>query len=61
MWDSISRETLGDEHLKNELIKANSAYRNIYVFSAGIKLVIPDVSPDNNESDNLPPWKQVNG
>lgn len=60
MWDSIAYSQFGDVKYAHILMKANMRYRDTYVFSAGIKLNIPDVNT-TDLSDNLPPWKQVLG
>lgn len=60
MWDSIAHSQLGDVKYTHILMKANMKYRNTYIFSAGIKLEIPDVST-TSVSNSLPPWKQVLG
>ncbi len=58
MWDSIARSQLGSDKYKGDLMTANTDYRNIYIFPAGIKLLIPDVTTVSN-IDTLPPWKKA--
>lgn len=59
MWDSIAYKVYGDESLMNKLIEANSAYREIQVFPAGIELDIPELT-SAEESEILgtvPVWR----
>lgn len=57
MWDSIAYSQMGDVLYTNKLIEANVAYKDIYIFPHGVKLVIPDTETKINSS--LPPWKRV--
>lgn len=59
MWDGIAYSQLGDAKYMDILMNANTQYRKVYIFSAGIELVIPDVETSVS-GVNLPPWKQVN-
>lgn len=56
MWDGIAKKTLGSEYYMTELIDANQEHRETVVFSAGVTLVIPEVSTPTPQ--NLPPWKR---
>ena len=58
MWDGIAYSQLGDVRFTDALMNANTKYRDVYIFSAGIQLEIPDVEKKTGVS-NLPPWKQV--
>jgi phage tail protein X len=60
MWDYIALKMYGDEKKKDLLMRANPKYRNIYIFSDGITLEIPDLD-ESVEDGTLPPWKQVQG
>lgn len=60
MWDSISFSQLGDTKYTDALIAANTQYREVYIFSAGCILDIPDLE-EKQTSDDLPPWKKVSG
>lgn len=60
MWDKIAFDVLGDEKYTDLLIAENPAYHSVYIFSAGIELIIPDVEKKST-SDSLPPWKKVSG
>ncbi|MBE3586572.1 MAG: tail protein X [Thermoanaerobacter sp.] len=56
MWDGIAKKTLGSEYYMTDLIDANPDYREIIIFPAGIRLVIPDISIPIPQI--LPPWKR---
>lgn len=58
LWDSIAYRQLGSTGHTDKLINANLQYRDIYIFPAGVTLVLPDIPEDGNKSTNLPPWKQ---
>lgn len=56
MWDGIAKKVYGTENGINVLLKANLKYRDIIIFSGGIKLNIPEyTAPIIN---NLPPWRR---
>ena len=57
-WDSIVYQLTGDTNLTGMLMAANPQYADIYIFSAGILLDVPDW--DNAELDisQYPPWKR---
>lgn len=59
MWDSIAHLQLGDVAYTDKLMNLNMAYRNYYIFPAGITLLLPELAED--QPNNLPPWKQVSG
>lgn len=56
MWDTVAYKTLGNEAYTDKIIKANSKYRNIVIFPAGVVLDIPEA--DTKISAELPPWKR---
>ena len=56
MWDSIAYKTLGDCLLMHLLIKANMQYSEIFIFPAGIEIVIPEIEVERKYT--LPPWKR---
>lgn len=60
MWDSIAYKLYGDTKFKDILIKANTEYRWVYIFSAGIILDVPEVET-RITIDDLPPWKRASG
>ncbi|MCF8017843.1 MAG: tail protein X [Vallitaleaceae bacterium] len=59
MWDSIAHSQLGDVAYTDKLMNLNTAYRQYYIFPAGITLTLPD--PVEEINDTLPPWKKVSG
>lgn len=56
MWDLIAHKVYGNGAYMDVLLKANIKYKDVYIFSAGITLSVPETSPEVPES--LPPWKQ---
>lgn len=60
MFDRIAHEQLGSDRYVDVLMKSNSDYIDVYVFSAGVELLIPDID-DLIPEDSIPPWKQVSG
>lgn len=60
MWDSIAHKELGDVKYTDALMRANTKHINTYIFSAGVKLVIPDIN-ETVTASSLPPWKKVSG
>lgn len=55
-WDMVALKVYGDESYLNELLKANQKYNNIVVFSAGVKLLLPEI--EVKSTTILPPWKR---
>lgn len=55
-WDMIALKVYGDESYLNALLKANQKYNNIVVFSAGVKLLLPEI--EVKSTTILPPWKR---
>lgn len=56
-WDIIAKKVYGAELLLDVLIEANIKHRKTVIFSAGVKLDIPEI--DTEETDlNLPIWKR---
>lgn len=60
MWDGIAQKIWGHTAYTNELIKANPQHVEVYQFSAGIELTIPDID-ETVRASTLPPWKRVSG
>jgi len=56
MWDTVAYKVYGDESYMDKLIAANLEYRHIFIFPAGVELVLPDKAIET--SANLPPWKR---
>ena len=57
MWDTISYELTGSHAHTEEIMKVNLQYADVYIFSAGIELNIPDFDSLVDYS-SLPPWKR---
>lgn len=55
-WDMIAKEQLGGERYTSLLMQANPEHLNTVVFSAGVSLVLPEVTTPILES--LPPWRR---
>ena len=53
-WDMIAFKTLGNEMLTDSIITANRQYRTVFIFDAGVELVIPQVTEEFEAG--LPPW-----
>ncbi len=60
MWDSISYKLYGDSQYTDVLINANPEFRNVYIFSEGIVINVPEVE-ERITADDLPPWKKASG
>jgi phage tail protein X len=56
MWDAIALKTLESESHTGALMKANLRHRHIYIFPAGVKLMIPEITAQ--QPPGLPPWKR---
>lgn len=54
-WDWISFKLYGDEKQMVELMKANPDHIHTVIFSAGVSLTVPEVTPKS--ASTLPPWK----
>jgi phage tail protein X len=57
-WDIISKKQYGSENYVDALIAANWAQRLKVFFPAGIELTIPEITVEEQASQNLPPWKR---
>jgi len=55
-WDLISFLKYGEEKYMKYLIEANRHLVDVLVFSAGTKVIIPDLPEDADE--NAPIWRQ---
>lgn len=56
-WDMIAYKVYGKEKYAKELVEANIKYVETVIFSAGIVLIIPEITITSNNS-SLPPWKR---
>lgn len=57
-WDLIAFKKLGNEKRMDKLIEANPDYRDTFLFSAGINLIIPQIDIDSLSKDPKPPWQK---
>ena len=55
-WDMIAYKKLGSTYYTDRLMSANLECREILLFTAGIKLRLPEIPEKPN--DSLPPWKR---
>ncbi|HQE23749.1 MAG TPA: tail protein X [Syntrophomonadaceae bacterium] len=55
-WDLIALREMGNEKYMSQLIQANYVHRETVIFSAGIDLVIPQITTPIPTT--LPPWKR---
>lgn len=55
-WDQIAFDLWGSEAMTHHLLAANPEHRGTIIFSANVKLIIPDVSVPPIEEP--PPWQQ---
>lgn len=54
-WDQISKEVYGSELHIGKLMESNQKLIDIFVFSAGTVLTVPELTEDTT---NLPPWRR---
>lgn len=56
MWDAIAYRIYGDVKYIGLLLNANPDLLDIYVFSAGTKILLPEL-PEEYE-DEIPEWRR---
>ncbi len=56
-WDIISLKMYGTEKSMSTLIEANPAHRETVIFSAGVQLIVPELTASAIPS-SVPPWKR---
>lgn len=56
MWDSIAYQFYGDVKYVGLLFKNNPDFLDVFVFSAGERIFIPEL-PEEYE-DDLPEWRR---
>lgn len=54
-WDSIAFKIYGDEYKVQLLMEANREYMDIFVFSGGLELKCPELTPA--QIIGLPEWR----
>lgn len=57
-WDIISLKVYGSELYTAELVAANFEQRKVLSFGAGTVLNVPDITAEEVENTNLPPWRR---
>ena len=55
-FDFIAHKFFGDSRFVEDLLKANPDLLNVFIFSAGTEILIPDVSRETKTK--TPPWKE---
>lgn len=55
MWDSIAYQFYGDVKYIGLLMQNNMDMLDVYVFSAGTRIYIPELPAEEN--DDLPEWR----
>lgn len=55
-WDMIAFKIYGKEKYAKYLVESNLKYVETVIFSAGIVLIVPEIS-DESDIYSLPPWK----
>ncbi len=56
IWDAIAYKQLGSCNHVEALINANRQYLGTTIFSAGVKLTLPEISAASLSV--LPPWRR---
>lgn len=56
-WDLIAWKVYGNSKLYNVLLEANAIYRRTVIFSAGVKLIIPEIENLEEVKEVSPPWQ----
>ena len=54
-WDSVAYIALGSTEYTDQLMNANLQYHNVFIFSAGVTLTLPDIS--NTTQSQSVPWR----
>lgn len=54
-WDYIAYKVYGNELYADRLMAANPKLLDIFVFSPGTSINIPEI--DEEEENELPPWR----
>ena len=57
-WDLIAYRVYGSEGYYHDLIRNNLRLIDIAVFDANIPVIIPEISEEVEDDENLPPWKR---
>lgn len=57
-WDLISYKVYGSEGYFHDLIRSNLRLIDIVIFDADVPIIIPEISEEVEDDENLPPWKR---
>ncbi len=60
MWDLIAHNVLGSRQHTDTLMRANTQYREYFIFPSGIVLTLPKVT-NKTVNEYLPSWKRAAG
>lgn len=56
-WDSIAYRLWGEERHMDRLVAANPDLADVLIFSAGVRLTVPEAPPPATvKTSELPPW-----
>lgn len=55
-WDLIAYKLFGAERYMKEMIEANRQYAEVFVFSGGVELEVPELTL-TADSSTLPGWR----
>lgn len=58
VWDLIAFKNHGTSQTVPLIMDANPEHVEVFMFSGGMELNIPD-KPEKATSSKLPPWKQI--
>lgn len=58
-WDLLAWRFYGDPTLYGPIIEANPNLLIVGAFDAGVAVQIPILQKASDESNDLPPWKQL--
>ena len=58
MFDLIAFRVYGSTDHTAKLVKANTAYSQVFIFSAGIVLNVPDLDQSDYDTSYIPPWRR---
>ncbi len=56
-WDMIAYKMLGKEALMVQIMLLNPDHISTSIFSAGTKLILPEITVTEELYADLPPWK----
>lgn len=57
-FDIIAKKELGNEKYTEQLMNVNKDHIETVIFSAGIKLNLPEIDVEETVTENIPPWRR---